>query len=302
MHARPRAKVNLTLRVGERGRDGYHPLESVFLRIGLADELTVAFGNGLGTDVLTVSGLPGADVSENIILRAFDTTRRVLGLELPPLVAHLDKRIPIAGGLGGGSADGAAAVDCALQMWGAALSPALLTDVAVELGADVPFFAANAAAALVRGRGEQIEVLREPSNDIGLLLVTPALALSTAAVFARFDQLPSPTEHTRVISDHATVLADLVGSASDLRDANDLWPAAITLAPELATLRDELERQTQRPWLMSGSGSTLFAIYSSADESVASARSLVASESEALGGALFNAVDLVGPDPHWRYP
>ncbi len=300
MHARPRAKVNLTLRVGERGRDGYHPLESVFLRIGLADELTVAFGNGLGTDVLTVSGLPGADVSENIILRAFDTTRRALGQELPPLVAHLDKRIPIAGGLGGGSADGAAAVDCALQMWGAALSPALLTDVAVELGADVPFFAANAAAALVRGRGEQIEVLREPSNDIGLLLVTPQIALSTASVFARFDELNLAGQ---AVTAHQTPdLNDLAASAEQLRDANDLWPAAITLAPELATLRDELERQTQRPWLMSGSGSTLFAIYSSADESVASARSLVASESEALGGALFNAVDLVGPDPHWRYP
>lgn len=300
MHARPRAKVNLTLRVGERGRDGYHPLESVFLRIGLADELTVAFGNGLGTDVLTVSGLPGADVSENIILRAFDTTRRVLGLELPPLVAHLDKRIPIAGGLGGGSADGAAAVDCALQMWGAALSPALLTDVAVELGADVPFFAANAAAALVRGHGEQIEVLREPSNDIGLLLVTPPIALSTASVFARFDELNLAGQ--AVTAHQTSDLNDLAASAELLRDANDLWPAAITLAPELATLRDELERQTQRPWLMSGSGSTLFAIYSSADESVASARSLVASESEALGGALFNAVDLVGPDPHWRYP
>ena len=302
MRARPRAKVNLTLRVRERGRDGYHKLESTFLRIGLADELTVAFGNGLGADVLTVSGLPGANGTDNIVLRAFDATRRTLGHELPPLVAHLDKRIPIAAGLGGGSADAASAVDCALQMWGASLSPAMLADVALELGADVPFFAANAAAARVRGRGEQVEVLPEPRNDIGLLLVTPALALSTAAVFARFDHLPSPAEHTRVISDHATVLADLVGSASDLRDANDLWTPAITIAPELAVLRDELERQTHRPWLMSGSGSTLFAIYPSADESVASAKSLVASESEALGGALFNAVDLVGPDPLWRYP
>ena len=145
MHARPRAKVNLTLRVGARGHDGYHPLESVFLRIGLADELTVAFGNGLGADVLTVSGLLGADVADNIVLRAFDTARRALGQELPPLVAHLDKRVPVAGGLGGGSADAASAVDCALQMWGAALSPALLADVALELGADVPFCAAAAS-------------------------------------------------------------------------------------------------------------------------------------------------------------
>ncbi|HEY5520321.1 MAG TPA: 4-(cytidine 5'-diphospho)-2-C-methyl-D-erythritol kinase [Candidatus Limnocylindrales bacterium] len=299
MHARPRAKVNLTLRVGARGRDGYHELESTFLRIGLADELTVAFGNGLGADVLTVSGLPGADVSENIILRAFDATRQTLGQELPPLVAHLDKRIPVAGGLGGGSADAACAVDCALQMWGAALSPALLADVAVELGADVPFFTANAAAALVRGRGEQIEVLPEPRNDIGLLIVTPPIAISTAAAFARFDELDLADQAPA----HDTPdLNDLAACAEQLRDANDLWPAVITLAPELAVLRDELERLSHRPWLMSGSGSTLFAIYRSAAESVASARSLVASESEVLGGALFNAVDLVGPDPLWRYP
>ena len=299
MHARPRAKVNLTLRVGERGRDGYHELESTFLRIGLADELTVAFGNGLGSDVLTVSGLPGADVSDNIVVRAFDAARRRLGHELPPLVAHLDKRIPVAAGLGGGSADAASAVDCALQMWGASLSPALLADVAKELGADVPFFAANAAAALVRGRGEQVEVLPEPRNDIGLLLVTPAIAVSTAAAFGRFDELNLADQATAY---EAPDLNDLPASAERLRDANDLWPAAITIAPELATLRDELERLTHRPWLMSGSGSTLFAIYSSADESVASAKSLVASESEVLGGALFNAVDLVGPDPLWRYP
>ena len=300
MHARPRAKVNLTLRVGERGRDGYHELESNFLRIGLADDLTVAFGNGLGADLLPVSGLPGANGTDNIVLRAFDATRRALGHELPPLVAHLEKRIPIGAGLGGGSADAASAIDCALQMWGAALSPAMLADVALELGADVPFFAANAAAALVRGRGEQVEVLPEPRSDIGLLIVTPALALSTTAAFARFDELnlAGQSTTTRETPD----LEDLAASAERLRDANDMWAAAITLAPELAVLRDELERQTDRPWLMSGSGSTLFAIYEAADESVASAKSLVASESEVLGGALFNAVDLVGPDPLWRYP
>ena len=129
--------------------------------------------------------------------------------------------------------------------------------------------------------------------------MTPALALSTAAVFARFDELNVADQATA----HETPeLNDLASCAEQLRDANDLWAATITLVPELAVLRDELERLTQRPWLMSGSGSTLFAIYSSADESVASARALVASESEVLGGALFNAVDLVGPDPLWRYP
>ena len=159
MHARPRAKVNLSLSVGPRGRDGYHPLTSVFLRIGLADDLTVAFSNNAGGDVLTVSGLGGCEVDGNMVLRAFRAVRHAMGQDFPPLVAHLEKRIPIAAGLGGGSADAASAVDCALQMWGVGLSPALLDEVALELGADVPFFAHNVDAALVTGRGEKIEPL-----------------------------------------------------------------------------------------------------------------------------------------------
>ena len=279
MHARPRAKVNLSLKVGERGRDGYHQLESVFLRIGLADELVVAFGNDEGRDVLTVTGLAGIETDgNNIVLRAFDAVRRALGQDLPPLVAQLDKRIPVAAGLGGGSSDAASAIDCALQMWGIGLSPQLRDEVALELGADVPFFAHNVAAARVTGRGEHIEPAAVPANA-GLLLVTPPIAMSTAAVFARFDELGGPADTD-----------------------NDLWPAAISLEPVLGDLRADLERVTGRPWFMSGSGSTLFAVFDSPAQAVASGRALVASESEALDGALINAVDLVGPDPLWRYP
>jgi 4-diphosphocytidyl-2-C-methyl-D-erythritol kinase len=278
MRVRPRAKVNLNLKVGERGVDGYHELDSVFLRIGLADELVVAFGNNEGGDVLTVSGLPGADVDGNLVLRAFAAVRRALGQDLPPLVAHLDKRIPVAAGLGGGSADAASAVDCALQLWAVGISPQLRDAIALELGADVTFFAHNVVAARVTGRGENIEPVAVPV-DTGVLLVTPPVALSTAAVFSRFDELGGPSD-------------------SD----NDLWPAAISLVPQLAGLRSELERLTLRPWQMSGSGSTLFAVYDSVLQAAATGRSLVASESEALGGALMNAVDLVGPDPVWRYP
>ena len=81
MHARPRAKVNLSLSVGARGRDGYHPLKSVFLRVGLSDELTVAFGDDDGDDVLTVTGLPGCEIDGNLVLRAFGAVRRTLGQE-----------------------------------------------------------------------------------------------------------------------------------------------------------------------------------------------------------------------------
>src|SRR3954447_19656405 len=297
MHARPRAKVNLTLSVGPRGRDGDYPLSSTFLRIGLADHLTVAFGSGEGSDVLTVSGLPGCQADGNLVLRGFGAARGALGQEMPPLVAHLDKRIPIGGGLGGGSADAAAAMDAALQMWGAGLAPQVLAAAAVELGADVPFFAANVAAGRVSGRGENVEALNVAGNP-GLLLVTPPIAISTAAVYDRFDELDAPLQGHAVVVDFEHVAEQ----SEALCDANDLWPAASSLVPALADIRSELERLSDRSWLMSGSGSTLFSIFESADVAAAAGRALVASESELLGGALFNAVDIVGPDPIWRYP
>jgi 4-diphosphocytidyl-2-C-methyl-D-erythritol kinase len=298
MHARPRAKINLTLSVGPRGRDGLHPISSVFLRIGLADELTVAFGSGSGDDVLTVSGLDGCPVKGNLVLRAFGGARRALGHNLPPLVAHLDKRIPMNAGLGGGSADAAAAVDCALQMWGAGLAPDRLIEVAHELGSDVPFFARDLGAALVSGAGDEIERLPNPPA-VGLLLVTPPIELSTAAVYARFDELSDDDGQPE--SPEAD-LSDLVAATDDLRGANDLWPAAVSLAPELGVLRGELEDRSGRPWLMTGSGSTLFAVYPSSAAAADDGRALVAAEAPVLGGAIINAVDLVGPDPVWRYP
>src|SRR4051794_4888077 len=296
MHARPRAKVNLTLSVGPRGRDGYHTLQSTFLRIGLADDLTVAFGNDEGSDLLTVGGLPGCDADGNLVTSAFRAARRALGQEMRPLVAHLEKRIPIGAGLGGGSSDAAAAVDSALQMWRAGLSPEMLNEVALELGADVPFFAANLGAAHVSGRGENLEALQVPGNP-GLLLVTPPIAISTAAVYARFDELGAPAQASSPTID----FEHLAEQSDSLRDANDLWPAATSLVPALGAIRAELERLSDRAWLMSGSGSTLLAIYESVAAASAAGRAIVASESELLGGALFNAVDIVGPDPAWRY-
>jgi 4-diphosphocytidyl-2-C-methyl-D-erythritol kinase len=308
MHASPRAKVNLTLSVGPRGADGYHPLSSVFLRVGLSDELVVAPAPGPGGDVLTLAGLPGAPVEGNLVLRAFALTRRVLGHDLPGLVAHLDKRIPMAAGLGGGSSDAAAAVDGALVVWGAGLAPPARAQIDLALGADVPFFARGGEVALVTGRGEEVERLPSLAGGLGVLLVTPPVALSTAQVFARFDELGPTVASESVTGELASALRGgasgetLVAWAARLRDANELWSAAVSLAPVLAALRDHLEAETGRPWLLSGSGSTLFALYRSAEEAVAEGRLVAAAETELLEGAMINAVDLNGPDPAWRFP
>ncbi len=297
MHANPRAKINLTLSVAPRGADGYHQLESVILRVGLADELVVAFAE-TGADTLTVTGLPGCPVDGNLVLRALALVRQRLGHELPPLVAHLDKRIPMAAGLGGGSSDGAAGIEAAEVMWGVGLSPQVRAQIALELGSDVPFFAQGGAAALVTGRGEQVERLPPPSGELGVLLVTPPLQLSTAQVFARFDELGPPSSQR--VSPRS--VDELLADPASLRDANDLWPAAASLAPGLAALRDYLEAEVGRPWLLSGSGSTLFGLYPSVAEATADGRLIVSAESALLEGAIINAVDLIGPEPNWRYP
>lgn len=307
MHANPRAKINLTLSVGPRGEDGYHQLESIMLRVGLSDELVVAFAD-TGADTLSVAGLPDCPVDGNLVLSAFGAVRRRLGHEMPPLVAHLDKRIPMAAGLGGGSSDAAAAIDAAEVMWGIGLSPQVRAEIALELGSDVPFFAQGGDAALVGGRGEQVQRLQSLQGSAGVLLVTPSVALSTAQVFGRFDDLGSSGASQSATTELASAMAggmsggSLVAWAERLRDANDLWAAAASLAPGLAALREHLEAATGRPWLMSGSGSTLFALYPTPAEATAGGRQIVGAESELLEGAIINAVDLKGPDPIWRYP
>lgn len=308
MHARPMAKVNLTLEVGPRGSDGFHPLRSVFLRVGLTDELAVATSVGQGGDVLTVAGNPDCPVEGNLVLRAFALVRQAIGHDLPPLVAHLDKRIPMGGGLGGGSSDAAAAMASALVAWGAGLAPDVQAEIETELGADVPFFARGGEVALVTGRGENVERLPAPTGDLGVLLVTPPFAVSTARVYDRFDELGSPVAAPKTSDDLASALRgglsgdDLAAWAARLRDANDLWPAAVSVEPRLADVRAELERVTSEAWLLSGSGSTLFALHPSPQGAVEAGRRLVSAESDALRGAIISAVDMTGPEPLWRYP
>jgi 4-diphosphocytidyl-2-C-methyl-D-erythritol kinase len=279
---RPGAKINLSLRVVGRRPDGYHELRSVFLRIGLTDRLTVKPGGADGADTLVVTGLPGAPVRDNLVMRAIEALRARLGVEFPALDVALEKQIPAAAGLGGGSSDCASAIRLAQAAWGVGLSEEEELDLAAELGSDVPFFLSGLGEALVEGRGERISPSSAMSGG-GVLLFTPPIALRTAAVFDRFDELdpPNPLEREPV---------------------NDLWSAAASLVPSLPVLRNELEQRTDRGWLMSGSGPTLFSVYPSVAEAAEAGRALVVSQMPFLDGALINAVDLVGPDPAWRYP
>ncbi len=158
------AKVNLTLAVLDRRADGFHDLHSVMVPLDLADRLSVAVLPPGGDDTLHITGYDPGPVADNLVLRAIAAARRAARPEWgrpdppPPLAARLDKRIPVAAGLAGGSSDAAAAVDAALEAWGVTLDEDARRACAAGLGSDVPFFLAGGPA-LVEGRGERVTPL-----------------------------------------------------------------------------------------------------------------------------------------------
>ena len=300
--ARPPAKLNLTLSVGPRGEDGYHPLRSVFARLALADELTVTLAPAASVDELVVGGPVSCPVEGNLVLRALALLRGAVGQSLPPLRVELLKRIPLGAGLAGGSSDGAAALELARRAWGLGLSPALAGALEAQLGSDVPFFAGGASLALVEGRGQLVRPLRGlvGAPPTGVLLSVAEPGLSTAAVYRRFDEraaldgraASAATDRLIEAINGGLDSAGLIELAPQLRDANDLWPAATDLAPELAGRRSELERLTGRPWLMTGSGPTLFALYASAEQAEAAAGELGPELPASTAGSRFIATAL----------
>jgi 4-diphosphocytidyl-2-C-methyl-D-erythritol kinase len=285
------AKLNLTLAVLGRRADGYHDLHSVMVPLGLADRLSFARAAGREDSLHVVDGSDGRRVLDpatfGTVLAGVDATRRAVGrgADTFPLAVRLEKHIPIAAGLAGGSSDGAAAIDGALEAWGAELAPDERHRVAAAVGSDVPFFLAGGPA-LVEGRGERVTHLAALQGEPpGVLLVTPAAASSTRAAFAAFDTNPAATPanrgSTRLSSEHLAAelapghapmrAAGLASRAGVLAVANDLAAAADLLVPGLRGLRRSLMRLLGVPIGLSGSGPTLWALYPSLDGATAAA-------------------------------
>lgn len=278
------AKLNLSLAVVGRGADGYHQLHSVMVPLGLADRLSLAPAADRA-DTLHVDGFDAGPNDANLVRRALSAVREAIGAGWsgsagppsgsagppPALAARLDKRIPVAAGLAGGSSDAAAALDGALEAWGASLTIHERLRVAARLGSDVPFFLAGGPA-LVEGRGESVTPLKGVTGPPpGVLLVTPRIAIATAEVFAAHDAAgKAGGGATRTSSNHlaeelrAGLTAQaLVDRAGVLAVANDLIPATGAVVPGLVGLRRSLSRRLARPVGQSGSGPTLWVLYPS---------------------------------------
>jgi 4-diphosphocytidyl-2-C-methyl-D-erythritol kinase len=284
------AKLNLTLAVLGRRSDGYHELHSVMVPLELADRLSLAPAAG-SDDTLHVVGADTGPPADNLVRRAIAearaSARSALGpagaAAAGPLAARLEKHIPVAAGLAGGSSDAAAALDAAFEAWSVEVGDEQRHAAAVRLGSDVPFFLAGGPA-LVEGRGERITPLGHVTGGPpGVLLVTPSVPSRTPEVFAAFDQggvaAAADPRSTRISSDHLVAelrgglrAADLVVRGGVLAMANDLAAAAFAVVPGLLPFRRSLARLLRQPVGLSGSGPTLWSLYPSLDEAAAAAR------------------------------
>jgi 4-diphosphocytidyl-2-C-methyl-D-erythritol kinase len=287
------AKLNLTLAVGPLRRDGFHDLHTVMVPLALADRLSLARAAG-SRDSLHVVGLDGRAALDpagyGSVISGIEAARRIVGrgADTFPLAARLEKRIPVSAGLAGGSSDAAAAIDGALATWGADPPHHDRLRAAAAVGSDVPFFLAGAPA-LVEGRGEKVTALVPFTGTApALVIVTPAVQVSTAEAFALHDAdpaaMPGSRGSTRLTSEHlAAELSpgyppmgadDLVHRAGVLAVANDLANAADILVPGLRALRRALVRSLGRPSGLAGPAPTLWALYPSIDEAEEAARRL----------------------------
>ena len=252
------AKLNLVLHVGPPREDGMHPLCSLVASIDLADEISAAPKES-GEDTIECRGVPG----DNLAARALAEFRSRAGVELPPLALTIHKRIPVAAGLGGGSADAAAALRIANELAGRPLEPEELVRLAAGLGSDVPS-QLEPHHALVEGTGERLEQVSLP--PFFAVLLPDDDGLSTAAVYAELDRLGGARDQLDPEPLRRLATSPLAVLAASLH--NDLEAAALSLRPELRERLDSLMAAGAFGAAVSGSGPTLFGLFpdrSSAD-------------------------------------
>jgi 4-diphosphocytidyl-2-C-methyl-D-erythritol kinase len=264
---RARAKINLELRILGRRADGYHELDSLVVFAQASDRLTFGEHDDLRLEISGPFAAALADAPDNLVLRA---ARRLAALAARPPAAliHLAKHLPVAAGLGGGSADAAAALRGLHRLWRLDLPLADLMPLAAGLGADVPVCLTGRPARM-RGIGERVEEL-PGLPGLALLLVSPNRPLATAAVFAGLGQIdPAPAERAPPPGDRAPLLAWLGASRNDLEaPARRLEPA---IGDVLAALTVQPGCELAR---MSGSGAACFGIFPNVEQARAAATAL----------------------------
>jgi 4-diphosphocytidyl-2-C-methyl-D-erythritol kinase len=237
--ARAFAKINLDLRIVGFQTGGYHELRTTFQSIALHDVLTFAPARG---PLVIEADDPACPVRGNIVERAAACVWRAAGRTGSPagVRVRIDKRIPIAAGLGGGSADAAAALRALARLWRVRPGAKELQEMAASLGADVPFFL-HGGTARGEARGDVLAPLADPPRRWAVV-VAPPFGVSTKDAYQWFDELPDGTRKGR-------------------RVVNDLQAPVVARHPEIGELVERLLHAGASPASMSGSGSAVFGLF-----------------------------------------
>lgn len=251
------AKINLALHVTGQRADGYHLLETLVTFTEAGDTIRIRDGDA---DSFSISGpfgdlLRAGDGGDNLVTRARDLLRDALastGQPAPPVAIHLEKNLPVASGIGGGSADAAATLRGLLRHWRAGIAPDALASMALTLGADVPM-CLESRSLIARGIGEDIEPLTD-LPELAMVLANPLKAVSTPEIFRRLQNKTNPPLPVSATIGWMDFLA---------QSRNDLQPPAQALLPEIGEIIGLLSQEGAALVRMSGSGATCFGIFHS---------------------------------------
>lgn len=286
------AKINLALHVTGQRSDGYHLLDSIVTFARAGDGLTFAPSE---EDRFSLCGRFGpmlaqeGGAADNLVLRARDLLRAALdetGRTAPPVAITLEKNLPVASGIGGGSADAAAALRGLMRLWGAEPEGDRLAQIALRLGADVPMCLVSRPLRAT-GIGEALHPLdRMPA--FAMVLANPLKAVSTPDIFRRLTKKDNPPAGP---APHGDAARDWLDWLAGLR--NDLEPPARALLPEIADMSDLLAREGARLVRMSGSGATCFGLFGD----FATARQAANTLSQARPGWYLQATETIAGEP-----
>jgi 4-diphosphocytidyl-2-C-methyl-D-erythritol kinase len=268
------AKINLALHVTGRRADGYHLLDMLFTFAGHGDRL---FFRKADSDDFSLSG-PFSDelrseagAGNNLVLKARDLLRAAalsVGLETSPVHIHLEKNLPIASGIGGGSADAAATLRGLQRLWGINLPTEALNVVALRLGADIPMCLISRPL-IARGIGEDIELI-PGFPRLAMVLGNPLVGVSTPAVFGRLASCENPA--LAIVAQEPRTPGEWLSLIESSR--NDLELPARSLCGEIEQISALMEAEDALLVRMSGSGATCFALYPTIEQARTAAAAL----------------------------
>lgn len=265
------AKLNLALHVTGQRADGYHLLDTLVAFADYGDEISVSHAQ---EDSFTLSGRFGACLpasGDNLVLKARDLLRANFAQHSTPVALHLEKKLPVASGIGGGSSDAATALALLIKLWNIQPEQSLLEQICLQLGADVPMCLhgqLHGGALIAKGIGEELQTL--PNLPVlPLVLINDGTAISTPQIFKHLHKRDNPVLPEISVSHSHTELCDYLKTTR-----NDLLQPAAEIAPQLSQILSLLRDSGAQYAQMSGSGATCFGIYATLSEAQQAAEQL----------------------------